>query len=82
MSVAKAFGKIGCLGVLFVRHALFLQAASIVSVFSPSSWRASHRLRFCRFLVFSLPQKNPQHFDWKIPHLTHSLSTGNDHTRY
>lgn len=59
MSVAKAFGKIGCLGALFVRDALFLQAASIVSVFSPSSWRASHRLRFCRFLVFSLPQKKP-----------------------
>lgn len=55
LCAAKAVNKItGHHVVLFVREVLLLWATSMVPASSPFPCRASHGLRFCRILLFSL----------------------------
>lgn len=63
--------------VLFLRHVLLFWTTSTSLVSSPFFWRGSWKLRFCSFLMLSLPWKM-KYFIWNIPHLIHSMSKSNE----
>lgn len=82
LCAAEAVNKItGCHVVLFVREVLLLRATSVVPASSPFPCRASHGLRFCRILLFSLLRKI-KCFNLNTPHPIHSMPKINEQNKY